>query len=117
MAKPSTRELSDPHEFFLADMIGGRRMKGSGNQFNGQTDARNQPHTPFPIAIDGKSTLGRSMIIRLADWQKVVEQAGDLHPALGLRWYHDDRLRESTDLFVVSASFFSELLYLARESF
>lgn len=113
MADKSTRDLSDAHEKFWAELIGGRIMPGSGNQAANQTDVRTDPRDPWPLAIDGKSTRARSMIIRKVDWEKLVEQAHDCEPALGVRFYPNDRLTDPLDLVLVDAKYFATLHRLA----
>jgi hypothetical protein len=109
--------MSDAHEDFLADLIGGRRTPGSGNGFANQMDVRNDTRLePYPFALDGKSTRSKSITITLEMWAKAIEQAHGCNPGFGLRWYHDDRLRSSTDLIVVRASDFGELLWEVRRN-
>lgn len=113
--RPTTRQMSDAHERFLADLIGGLRMPGSGNQWARQTDARNKRYdTEYPFAVDGKSTLGKSVGVTREMWDKVVEQANGELPALALRWYSDYRLTVAQDLVVIEAGDFASLLADAR---
>lgn len=113
--KPTTRQMSDAHEKFLASLIDGLRMPGSGNQWARQTDARNKRYDmPFPFAVDGKSTLGKSVGVTQEMWEKVVEQANGERPMLALRWYSDWRLTVAQDLVVIDAADFRELLEAAR---
>lgn len=107
----TTRQMSDAHEKFLAELIGGRVTPGSGNGFANQMDVRNDARRDlYPFAIDGKSTLSRSVGVSMEMWTKAVQQAHDELPALALRFYHDARLRLSTDLIVVRASDFGSML-------
>lgn len=107
--------MSDAHEEFLADVIGGRVCRGSGNQFNNQMDVRNNPVGAFPLALDGKSTMGKSITIDLDMIQKAYDQAHDLDAGFGLRWYHDETLRRTTDWVAIPADVFGSLLNAARE--
>lgn len=113
--KPTTRAMSDAHEKFIAELIGGRICAGSGNQFANQCDVRNS-HTDgnYAYAADGKSTLGKSIGVSLAMWGKLVEQAHDLTPLLPLRFYPSENLRNPLDLVVIKANNFSDLLFAAR---
>lgn len=112
----TTRDLSDKHEAYLADLLGGRRTRGSGNQFNDQMDGRQHRFDgPVAFAWDGKATTGKSISVSLAMWEKAVEQAGGERAALALRWYLNERLTEAVDLITVSADDFAELLELAHE--
>lgn len=108
------RWMADCHEDFLAELFGGRRTRGSGNQWRDPIDGRNNRMTEqFAFAWDGKSTLGKSIGVSKAMWQKAVEQAGGERPMLGLRFYESERAtmenREGLDLVVVSAYDLSEM--------
>lgn len=111
----TTRDMSDRHEQDLAERLGGRRTRGSGNQFNDQMDGRHHRfEEDFALAWDGKSTRGKSIGVSLAMWEKAVEQAGGERAALALRWYLNERLTETVDLMAVSLDDFEELLTMAR---
>lgn len=113
----TTRDMSDAHEKYLVGLLGGRRTKGSGNQFQNPMDGRhNRYEDALAFAWDGKSTLGKSVSVTLEMWEKAVEQSLSERPMLALRWYHNERLTEATDLLVVSADDFAELLDLARRA-
>lgn len=113
---PTTRKLSDQHEIWLAELLGGRRTKGSGNQFNDQMDGKNDRHaTPHPLAWDGKATRGKSVGLTRAMWEKAVEQSHGLTTVLALRWYSPgNSLRSGLDLVVLEANDFAEILADAR---
>lgn len=114
--KPTTRDMSDAHEIFLAELLDGRRAKGSGNQFNDQMDGRNGHHThAFPFAWDGKSTFGNSIGVSREMWTKALEQSHGEIPMLALRWYSDYRLKPLQDLVVIDAHRFAEILEAARK--
>lgn len=108
--------MSDAHEEFLADLLGGRRARGSGNQFNDQMDGRNRTDTPFALAWDGKSTLGNAIGVSAEMWRKAKEQAGGEIPMLALRWYGDTRLTPARDLVVLDVNDFAAILEAAREN-
>ena len=110
----TTRKMSDAHEIFLAGQFGGRRSIGSGNQSHDQADGRNERGTPFAVAWDGKSTLGKSHSITLDTWDKLVEQSHGLSPVLALRWYATERLHVGRDLVVLDVHDFIEILEAAR---
>ncbi len=117
MAKnPTTRDLSDRHEKFLAELLDGRMTKGSGNQFADQMDGKNDRHTQaHPLAWDGKATRGKSVGISREMWAKAVEQSHGLTTVLALRWYSPgNSLRPELDLIAVQADDFAELLADAR---
>jgi hypothetical protein len=110
--------MSDAHEADIAEWTGGRLQKGSGNQFHAQGDTKNGEYlVPFPITSDGKATMGSSISISRAMWQKIVEQTFNQNPALFLRFYepHTTRLTVDLDLGVVRAGLLVELLEKARK--
>jgi hypothetical protein len=112
---PTTRDMSDKHERFLQELFGGRITPGSGNGFANQMDVRNNREDPLPLAIDGKSTFGKSIGVTEEMWDKAVEQAGDLTPMLALRWYaKDNTLKPKRDLVVLDANDFAEMVDTLR---
>lgn len=112
----STRDLSNRHERFLAELIDGRTTPGSGNHFANQADVRNDVRRqPYAFALDGKSTMGGTISVKLLDWRKIQDQSHDEIPGLGLRWYLNGKLRDTVDLVLIDAATFSELLTIARE--
>jgi hypothetical protein len=107
--------MSNKHERFLQELFGGRLTPGSGNGFANQMDVRNNREDPLPLAIDGKSTFGKSVSITEEMWNKAVEQAGDLTPVLALRWYvKDNTLTTKRDLVVLDAHDFAEMAEALR---
>jgi hypothetical protein len=110
------RRMSDRHEEWMADTFGGRVSRGSGNQPNSPMDVR-QHHRDheFAFAFEGKSTRGKGITVTEELWDKAADQAIGERPVLGLRWYHDDRLRSHTDLLVISPDDFHELVEAARQ--
>jgi hypothetical protein len=108
--------MSDSHERFIAELIGGRITKNSGATWADQTDVRNDDDIPFRLAADGKSTLNQSISVTRAAWSKLVEQAHDLYPIMPLRFYDTERLAVGLDLVVISASDFGELLDAVRNT-
>lgn len=106
-------KMAEVHEAFLCRIFHLRRTRGSGNQANNPMDGRGDHYeSTFAIAIDGKATMGTSLSITKAMWQKACEQAHGERPALGLRWYASERLRDSEclDLVVVSAHDLAEII-------
>jgi hypothetical protein len=113
--RPTTREMSDAHEVLLAQLLGGRRTKGSGNQFNDAMDGRNRRYDQaYAFAWDGKSTLGKSVGVTREMWEKAQRQAGGEMPMLALRWYDNERLAVGLDLIAVEFPDFLEVLEAAR---
>lgn len=108
--------MSEAHEAFLAQVIGGKVVRGSGAGWANKLDVRNAHwQEPYALALDGKSTFAKSISVSLAMWDKVVEQAHYHQPGMALRFYHDARLQQTTDLIVVEAGWFSSLLSDARD--
>lgn len=114
--RPSTRDLSDAHEIFLADLLGGRRTPGSGNQPANPMDGRNRRYdTEHCLCWDGKATLGKSIGVTRAMWGKAVEQSHGETPLLALRFYDNERLKVGLDLITLSAHDFAEIVHDARQ--
>lgn len=114
--KPSTRDLSDRHEDYLAELLGGRKTKGSGSHWRDQMDGKNDQHEqPHPLAWDGKATQAQSCGVSRAMWVKACEQAHGLTPMLALRFYAQGYvLRSELDLVVLNADDFAAVLADAR---
>lgn len=111
------QKMSRLHEIFLAKVLGGRKSRGSGNQWHDAADGRNNHLIEeFAFAWDGKATLGKSISITREMWEKIKEQAGGERPMLALRFYGNERCDEiDADLAVVSMDDFTEILSRARE--
>ena len=112
--KRTTRDMSDRHEEYLAELFGGIRSKNSGAHFANQMDGRHAHGTRWPLAWDGKSTLGASIGVTRTMWDKAVEQSHDANPMLALRWYDGQILTPALDLVVVEANFFAEVHHEAQ---
>lgn len=110
------KDMGDVHEKWLADLLKMRGTRGSGNQWRDPMDAKhNRLETNYAFAIDGKSTLGKSIGVTRAMWHKAVEQAGGERPLLGLRFYKDASLsRVDNDLITSDALDFAELHQAAQ---
>ncbi|MFD8650695.1 hypothetical protein [Streptomyces mirabilis] len=107
--------MGDAHEQHLAEVLGMRQTAGSGNQWRDPIDARhNRLDSQYAFAVDGKSTLAKSISITRAMWEKAVEQAGGERPMLGLRFYDDNARKVHADLAACDLLDFAELLEAAR---
>lgn len=116
MSRTLSQQMGDAHERDIAEWIGGKQQKGSGNQWHAQMDVVNDERAPFPLAADGKATLGKSISITREMWRKAVEQTFSKIPTLWLRWYKDESLRVvDLDLVAINRSDFLELLDAARK--
>lgn len=114
----TTRDMSDRHEIHLADVLDGRRTRGSGNQSRDQGDVKQSYGAgEFVFCGDGKSTLHRSISVSLADWEKITEQAHWARPLLPLRFYASLRGDEYTDLVVCSLDDFAAMQDAANQWF
>lgn len=91
--KGLNKRMGDLHEQHVANVLGQRQTRGSGNQWRDQMDSKHdRTSCVFAFANDGKSTLGKSIGVSLAMWTKAVEQAGGERPMLTLRFYADASL-------------------------
>jgi hypothetical protein len=114
--KPTTRDLSDKHEDFLAELLDGEKTKNSGAQFNGQMDGKNNRYEQaHACAWDGKATQGKSVGVSREMWAKAVQQSHGLIPLLALRWYGPGYgLTPELDLITLEANDFAAILADAR---
>lgn len=101
--------MSDQHELDLARILGARRTRGSGNQFNDAMDVKHDAGD-WRWAADGKSTFGESIGVTPAMWTKAVEQSHGARPLLPLRWYADYRLTPRLDLVVCDLHDLAEMI-------
>lgn len=109
-----TRDMSSRHEAILAEALGGRLTIGSGSSHD-KMDVRHHPDEMFSFAVDGKSTLGKSIGVTPQMWEKAVEQADGQRPMLALLWFQNERLtRHGPSLIVAGQEDFVELLEAAR---
>lgn len=113
----TTRKMSDRHESYVADLLGGRQTRGSGNQWRDTADGKHPDGTvAYSFAWDGKSTHAQSASVSLDTWDKLVDQADDHMPLLPIRFYADKRLTMvRLDLAVVRLEDFAEILQEANE--
>lgn len=107
-----TRAMSARQEDDLVSVLGGSRMPNSGAQFTGQMDGKQEYRSGhYVFSWDAKSTLGKSIGVSLAMWDKAKEQAHWAQPAIPLRFYGDERLTKvRADLIVVSLDTFASVL-------
>jgi hypothetical protein len=107
----TTRDMSVRHVEHLAALFEGRCNRGSGNQAKDQMDGKQVYRSgQYVFAWDGKSTLGLSIGITRAMWEKAKEQAHWAIPILPLRFYANARLTDvDADLVVVEASVLADL--------
>ena len=106
----TTRKLSDAHEAHLADLLGGRMTKGSGNQWHDQSDGKQPMDLPYSFSWDGKASMGKSISVTREMWVKIRQQAHDRRPAIPLRWYDTEKLDVGLDLVVILLDDFACLL-------
>lgn len=108
--KGLNKRMGDIHEERLAEALGMRRTRGSGNQWRDQMDAKHD-HTAcaFAFAVDGKSTLAKSISVTRAMWEKAGDQASGERPMLALRFYNNASLEVHADLAVCDLLDFAEM--------
>lgn len=114
--KGLNKRMGDAHEERLAQVLGMRRTRGSGNQWRDQMDAKHDRTTcTYAFAVDGKSTLAKSIGITRAMWAKAGEQAGGELPMLALRFYNNASLEVGVDLAVCDLLDFAEMREAAEK--
>jgi hypothetical protein len=116
VSKPSTRDMSDLHEDFLAELLDGRKTKGSGSHWRDQMDGKNNQHEqPHALAWDGKATQHASVSVSREMWSKACEQSGGLIPSIAIRFYSKGfLLKPELDLIALEANDFAAILEDAR---
>lgn len=111
--RPTTRQMSDAHEIHVCELLGMRRTKASGSQFNDQMDGRHDEGA-WRFAMDGKATLGKSIGVSREMWDKAIEQSHGARPLIPLRFYDDWRLTPGLDLVVADLNDLAELIERVR---
>ena len=108
--KPTTRAMSDRHEQYINNILGGRRTRNSGAVWSDPTDVRMDVREDrLAFAADGKSTLGQSITLKREDWDKLKDQAGDLTPIMPIRFYDTYRLDVGLDLWLMDDNTFVDM--------
>lgn len=114
-ANPSTTEMGRRHIERVANALGITPSAASGSKWQNPADGRSAHDLPYPIAVEGKSTRGKSLTITLDMIAKLREQSLGETPVLPLLWYGTDDLTEVTeDWAAVPLDFLAELLASAR---
>ena len=107
----TTRKMSDAHEDWVVDLLGGRKSKNSGSQWHAQADGRQSSYeNAYAFSWDCKGTLAKSASVSLAMWEKIRRQASPERPMVPLRFYANEKLDVLLDLVVVDAHDFAEIL-------
>ena len=108
------KKMGDKHEADIADRLGGRRTRGSGNQPANPADGRHNRYADhFAFAWDCKSTRGDSIGVSRTMIEKIIEQSHGERPMLPLRWYDSDRLAVAHDWVAIRLDDLEELLEAA----
>ncbi len=116
-ANPTTQEMGERHEVFLAELNGGVKTRASGSQWHDQGDGRDNHDEPFAFCYDGKSTRGKGITVTLDMIAKIRDQSQGERPQIALRWYGNDMLDViAADWIAVQAEDFRELKQAARRS-
>lgn len=114
-ARNLRNRMGEAHEAHIQSVFGGRRTRGSGNQWRDQTDVRmDHREEAVAFAFDGKSTRAKSSTITRADLDKLVQQSAELRPCLAVRFYEDDRLKLAEDWYLVAEDDLLELIERSR---
>lgn len=114
-ANPSTSEMGRRHVERAAGALGCVPSAGSGNRWQNPADGRSGHDDPYPLALEGKSTRGKSLTVTLDMIAKLREQSLGENPVLPLCWYGTDDLTEVLeDWAAVPLDFLSEVLTSAR---
>lgn len=114
-ANPSTTEMGRRHVEHVAEVLGITPSAASGSKWQNPADGRSAHDIPYPIAVEGKSTRGKSLTVTLEMLAKLREQALGENPVLPLLWYGTDDLSVVTeDWAAVPLDFLGELLASAR---
>lgn len=109
------KKMGDAHEERMAEALGGRKTKGSGNQWHNQADGRHSHYEDeVAFAWDGKSTRGKSLSVKLDDLDKIEEQSHGERPAMGYCFYGNDRLTEYRDFMLIRLEDLAELVHRSR---
>lgn len=107
------KSIDRKHEEFLADLYAGRRTKGSGNQFNSQTDVRQSRYeVPFAYAMEAKATEHASHAVSDRIWAKLVDQAHGENPLYAVRL---NALAIPLDLIIITPHHHLELIEWAEQ--
>jgi hypothetical protein len=115
-ANPSTTEMGRRHVEHVAEVLGITPSAASGSQWQNPADGRSAHDIPYPVAIECKSTRGKSLTETLDMIAKLREQALGENPVLSLRWYGTDDLSVVLeDWAAVPLDFLGELLRSARK--
>lgn len=113
------KRLADQHERYVAEMLGARQSRSSGNQWHDQADGRlSRYDNQFAWAFDCKCALPQTKSISISRemWAKLEEQAHGERPMLPLRWYTSLRGDVWRDLVVVSLHDFLEMSHAVERS-
>jgi hypothetical protein len=115
MSRTLQQKMADKHEADIVEAIGGRLVRGSGNQPGDKGDGKHDRYgeAGFAFCWDAKSTRGGTIPLTKKNWDKITEEAYDRRPMMPGRWYEDDHLREYTDVVTISLDDFIELLEAA----
>lgn len=111
----TNKRMGDKHEDFMHQLLGGRKTRGSGNQWQNPADGRHSRYeTLYAFAWDGKSTLGKSVSITRSMLSKIKEQASPEIPMIGVRFYNPEAgeraLKVDEDWVLVPLDTFAEIL-------
>lgn len=106
------KKLADQHEVDVAELLGGRKTKSSGNQWNDPADGRtDRRDVEFAFAWDCKAAMPetKSVSVTREMLNKIIEQAGGERPAIPLRFYDTWRGEVDHDWVVIRLDDLAEM--------
>lgn len=114
-ANPSTAEMGERHEAYLARINGGSQHRASGAVWFEPADGSNGHDDPLAFAWDGKATLGKSISVTRDMLAKIREQSHGRRPQIGLRFYGNPNLDDvDEDWVAIPGDNWEEVLGAAR---
>jgi hypothetical protein len=114
-ANPSTAEMGERHEAYLARINGGSQHRASGAVWFEPADGSNGHDDLLAFAWDGKATLGKSISVTRDMLAKIRDQALGRRPQIGLRFYGNPNLDDvDEDWVAVPGDNWEEVLGAAR---
>lgn len=110
--------MSDLHEAYLVQVLGGRLTKASGATTDKGDGVHSKGEETYTFAWDGKSTRAATTSVKVKDFEKITDQRPGYRPMIPIRFYLDDRLSRALDLAVLDLNDVAELVdeanFLAR---
>lgn len=114
-ANPTTQEMGERHEAYLAKINGGNMHRASGAVWFDPADGSNPRDDALAFAWDGKSTLGKGINVTRDMLAKITDQSMGCRPQIGLRFYDNPNLDDiAYDWVAVPGDNWEEVLNAGR---